>query len=131
MSSAFNLNSDDDVAHRHVIAFMLEHNLVRKTKSGKLYSIGFKLDDQTRAGECAREICIGNSGGSSLNARICRLAEYLCNCDEKFAASESLLAKEMGISVEALNEAIEAEGARKEITDEEGEDWIGGTLDDS
>ena len=34
-----------------MIAFMLEHGLVRKTKSGKLYNIGFKLDDQTRAGE--------------------------------------------------------------------------------
>lgn len=79
----------------------------------------------------AREICIGNSGGSSLNARICRLAEYLCNCDKKFAASESLLAKEMGISIEAFNEAFEAYGAQKEIPDKEGEDWIGGTLDDS
>lgn len=126
----FYLNSDD-VAYRRVIAFMLEHNLVRKTKSGKLYNIGFKLDDQTRAGEYAREICIGNSDGSSLNARICRSAEYLYNCDEKFAASESLLAKEMGISVEALNEVIEVEGAQKEIPDEEGEDWMGGTLDDS
>lgn len=49
--ACFYLNSDDDETHRRVIAFMLEHNLIRKTKSGKLYNIGFKLDDQTRAGE--------------------------------------------------------------------------------
>lgn len=42
---------DDVEAHRRVVAFMLEHGLVRKTKSGKLYNIGFKLDDQARAGE--------------------------------------------------------------------------------
>lgn len=48
--ACFYLNSDDE-GHRRVIAFMLEHGLVRKTKSGKLYNIGFKLDDQTRAGE--------------------------------------------------------------------------------
>lgn len=74
-----------------------------------LLRIGGTLADMRKFNH-TREICIGNSGGSSLNARICRLAEYLCNCDEKFAASESLLAKKMGISVEALNEAIEAEG---------------------
>ena len=49
--ACFYLNSDDIKGHRRVIAFMLEHGLVRKTKSGKLYNIGFKLDDQTRAGE--------------------------------------------------------------------------------
>lgn len=40
---------DDDEAHRRVIAFMLEQDLIRRTKSGKLFNIGFKLDDQTRA----------------------------------------------------------------------------------
>lgn len=49
--ACFYLNLDDAEAHHRVIAFMLEHGLVRKTKSGKLYNIGFKLDDQTRAGE--------------------------------------------------------------------------------
>lgn len=49
--ACFYLNLDDVEAHHRVIAFMLEHGLVRKTKSGKLYNIGFKLDDQTRAGE--------------------------------------------------------------------------------
>ena len=49
--ACFYLNLDDVEAHRRVVAFMLEHGLVRKTKSGKLYNIGFKLDDQARAGE--------------------------------------------------------------------------------
>lgn len=47
----FYLNSDDEAAHRRVLAFMLENGLIRKTKAGKLYDIGFKLDEQTRAGE--------------------------------------------------------------------------------
>lgn len=49
--ACFYLNLDDAEAHRRVIAFMLEHGLVRKTKAGKLYNISFKLDDQTRPGE--------------------------------------------------------------------------------
>lgn len=49
--ACFYLNSDDVGGHRRVIAFMLEHGLIRKTKSGKLYNIGFKLDGQTRTGE--------------------------------------------------------------------------------
>ena len=44
--ACFYLNLDDVEAHRRVVAFMLEHGLVRKTKSGKLYNIGFKLDDR-------------------------------------------------------------------------------------
>lgn len=47
----FYLNSDDLDAHRRVLAFMLGNDLIRKTKKGKLSDIGFKLDDQTRAGE--------------------------------------------------------------------------------
>ena len=49
--ACFYLNMDDDEAHRRVIAFMLEQDLIRRTKSGKLFNIGFKLDDQTRARE--------------------------------------------------------------------------------
>lgn len=45
--ACFYLNMDDE-AHRRVIAFMLEQDLIRRTKSGKLFNIGFKLDDQTR-----------------------------------------------------------------------------------
>lgn len=49
--ACFYLNMDDDEAHRRVIAFMLEQDLIRRTKSGKLFNIGFKFDDQTRARE--------------------------------------------------------------------------------
>ena len=38
-------------AHKKVIAFFLENDLVRRTKSGKLYNISFKLDVQTIAGQ--------------------------------------------------------------------------------
>lgn len=47
----FYLNSDDVAAHRRVLAFMIGNGLVRKTKSGKLSNIPFKLDSQTMAGE--------------------------------------------------------------------------------
>ena len=30
---------------------MMDNNLIRKTKAGKLYNISFKYDNQTRAGE--------------------------------------------------------------------------------
>lgn len=47
----FYLNCDDTKAHKRVIKYFLENGLIRKTKTGKLYNISFKLDDQTRAGE--------------------------------------------------------------------------------
>lgn len=47
----FYLNCDDVEGHKRVIKFFLENDLIRKTKTGKLYNISFKLDDQTRAGE--------------------------------------------------------------------------------
>lgn len=49
--SCFYLNIDDRDAHKRVINFFLEHDLIQKTKTGKLHNIGFKLDNQTRAGE--------------------------------------------------------------------------------
>ena len=60
------LNSNDDEAHRRVISFMLKNNLIRKTKSGRLYNIGFKRDDQTRACEY----------GSNFKAQI-KLADFV------------------------------------------------------
>ncbi len=51
----FYLNADDLAGHRRALAFMLGNKLIRKTKAGKLYNIGFKLDDQTRAGEYGSE----------------------------------------------------------------------------
>ena len=31
--------------------FMMDNELILKTKTGRLYNISFKFDDQTRAGE--------------------------------------------------------------------------------
>ena len=47
----FYLNGDDMLAHRRVIEFFLENDMIRRTKAGRLYNISFKYDDQTRAGE--------------------------------------------------------------------------------
>lgn len=47
----FYLNGDDIENHKRVIRFMMENSLIRKTKTGKLYNISFKFDDQTRVGE--------------------------------------------------------------------------------
>ena len=38
-------------SHKKVIQFFLDNDMIQKTKTGKLYNISFKLDDQTRAGE--------------------------------------------------------------------------------
>ena len=47
----FYQNGDDIDNHKRIISFLLNNNLIRKTKTGKLYNISFKFDDQTRAGE--------------------------------------------------------------------------------
>lgn len=47
----FYLNCDDTEGHKKVLSYFIENDLIRKTKTGKLYNISFKLDDQTRAGE--------------------------------------------------------------------------------
>lgn len=47
----FYLNCDDIEGHKRVIKYFIENDLIRKTKTGKLYNISFKLDDQTRSGE--------------------------------------------------------------------------------
>ena len=49
--SCFYLECDDLEGHKKVIQYFLDNNLIKKTKTGKLYNISFKLDDQTRAGE--------------------------------------------------------------------------------
>ena len=49
--ACFYIEYDDVKAHKRVLQFMLENNLIQKTKAGKLFNISFKLDDQTRAGE--------------------------------------------------------------------------------
>ena len=47
----FYLECDDVEAHKKIIRFMIENNLIRKTKSGRFYNNCFKLDSQTHAGE--------------------------------------------------------------------------------
>lgn len=49
--ACFYLNIDDMDRHKKVIKFFLENNLIRRTKTGKLYNIAFKLDEQTYKGE--------------------------------------------------------------------------------
>lgn len=49
--ACFYLNSDDLERHKKIINFFLENNLIQRTKTGKLYNISFKLNEQTRAGE--------------------------------------------------------------------------------
>lgn len=49
--SCFYISADDIEAHKKVISYFIENNLIRKTKSGRLYNISFKLDNQTRNGE--------------------------------------------------------------------------------
>ena len=45
----FYLNSDDIENHHRVIQFMIDYQLIQKTRKGKFYNISFKFDDQTRA----------------------------------------------------------------------------------
>lgn len=47
----FYLNSDDIEKHKRIIEFMIRNNLIRRTKTGNLYNISFKYDNQTKAGE--------------------------------------------------------------------------------
>ena len=47
----FYVEYDDNAAHKRCIQFFLDNDLIRKTKTGKLYNIPFKLDKQTRSGE--------------------------------------------------------------------------------
>lgn len=49
--ACFYLNCDDIDAHKRVISYFIENNLIRRTKTGRLYNISFKLDVQTLAGE--------------------------------------------------------------------------------
>ncbi|WP_212781081.1 hypothetical protein [Lactobacillus corticis] len=49
--SCFYLNDDDFEGHKKVISFFLKNKLIRKTKTGRLYNISFKHDEQTEAGD--------------------------------------------------------------------------------
>lgn len=43
----FYVNGTSDESHKLLLEFMIKNELVQKTKSGKLYNIGFKFDEQT------------------------------------------------------------------------------------
>ena len=47
----FYSNVDDIENHKYILAFMIKLGLIKKTKTGRLTDISFKLDSQTRAGE--------------------------------------------------------------------------------
>lgn len=47
----FYVNGDDTENHKRVIRFMMENNLIRKTKKGTYYNISFKFDEETSCRE--------------------------------------------------------------------------------
>lgn len=47
----FYLDGSDLDAHKKVIQFFLDHDLIQRTKAGKLFNISFKYNRQTRNGE--------------------------------------------------------------------------------
>lgn len=49
--ACFYIEYDNLNAHRKVINFFLENNLIPKTKKGRYYDISFKTDEQTLNGE--------------------------------------------------------------------------------
>lgn len=49
--ACFYLNGDDIENHKKVIQFMINNNLIKKTKTGRFYNNSFKFDNQTIAGE--------------------------------------------------------------------------------
>lgn len=62
----FYLNSDDTDSHKAIIKFIIENKLIKRTKSGKLTNIAFKLDKQT----------IDNQYGEKFNATI-KLSDFI------------------------------------------------------
>ena len=51
----FYCNGHNIEAHKKIIRFLLDNNMVRITKSGKLTNISFKYDEQTRDNEYGAE----------------------------------------------------------------------------
>lgn len=62
----FYLNCDDMAAHKRIITYFIENRLIRRTKTGKLYNISFKLDSQTA----------GREYGDKFNAEI-KLSKFV------------------------------------------------------
>lgn len=49
--ACFYLNISDKEAHKKLIKYMIDNDLIPRTQNGRLYNIGFKLDNQTRSGQ--------------------------------------------------------------------------------
>ena len=49
--ACFYIDGTDITAHQRVIRFFLDHNMIQRTKTGRLYNISFKFDQQTRGGQ--------------------------------------------------------------------------------
>lgn len=64
--ACFYLHFDDIHTHKKILEFFLENNLIKKTKTGKLYNISFKLDNQT----------LSNQYGTSFNSTI-KLSDFI------------------------------------------------------
>lgn len=55
--ACFYLNFDDVTAHKKVISFFIENDMIRRTKANRYYNISFKLDTETHNGNYS---CYGN-----------------------------------------------------------------------
>lgn len=51
----FYLHFDDKEQHKKILQWFINNNMIRKTKTGKLVNISFKLDSQTRNGEYGKD----------------------------------------------------------------------------
>lgn len=51
----FYCNGSDIEAHKKILRFLLNNNMIRRTKSGKLTNISFKYDEQTGEGQYGSE----------------------------------------------------------------------------
>lgn len=47
--SCFYIDGTDVAAHQRIIQFFIDHDMIRRTKTGKLYNISFKFDEQTHS----------------------------------------------------------------------------------
>lgn len=51
----FYCDGSDVEAHKKIISFMIENNMIQKRKTGKLYNLSFKYDTQTSNNEYGTE----------------------------------------------------------------------------
>lgn len=49
--ACFYVNIDDLKRHKQILQYFIDHDMIRRTKAGKLYNISFKFDNQTIAGK--------------------------------------------------------------------------------